>query len=166
MLTDRMTWCSVNDSLDPGQRRSVKRTGQSRCSGVLFEYFASSAGSEHHGIDGSGARIEKALRDLCKQNAEITISSVSRRAGVTRKSIYHRADLVSLIRAHRPLGAVTDDPPAPPVDAQTSIVAALRSRLAAKDAQIADLKASLRERDRTIAALHGELDKRIAASPG
>ena len=119
-----------------------------------------------HGIDGSGARIEKALRDLCKQNAEITISSVSRRAGVTRKSIYHRADLVSLIRAHRPLGAVTDDPPAPPVDAQTSIVAALRSRLAAKDAQIADLKASLRERDRTIAALHGELDKRIAASPG
>jgi hypothetical protein len=29
------------------------------------------------------ARIEKALRDLRKQNAEITISSVSRRAGVT-----------------------------------------------------------------------------------
>jgi hypothetical protein len=43
MLTDRMTWCSFNASLDPGQRRSVKRTGQSRCSGVLFEYFASSA---------------------------------------------------------------------------------------------------------------------------
>ena len=62
MLTDRMTWCSSNDSLDPGQRRSVKRTGQNRCSGVLFEYFASSAGSEHHGIDGSGAHLRPSMR--------------------------------------------------------------------------------------------------------
>ena len=51
-------------------------------------------------------RIEKALRDLRKQNADITISSVSRRAGVTRKSIYRREDLVALIRAHRPVVAV------------------------------------------------------------
>ena len=34
---------------------------------------------------------------------------------------------------------------------------------AAKDAQIADLKAALRERDRTISVLHGELDKLHAA---
>jgi hypothetical protein len=39
MLTDRMTWCSFNASLDPCQRRYVKRTGQSRCSGVLFEHL-------------------------------------------------------------------------------------------------------------------------------
>ena len=62
MLTDRMTWCFFNASLDPGQRRGVKRTGQSRCSGVLFEYFASSAGSEHHGIDGSGAHLRGSMR--------------------------------------------------------------------------------------------------------
>ena len=55
----------------------------------------------------------KALRDLRKQNADITISSVSRRAGVTRKSIYRREDLVALIRAHRPVAAVPDDPPPP-----------------------------------------------------
>ncbi len=110
-------------------------------------------------------RIEKALRDMRKQNAAITISSVSRRAGVTRKSIYRHDDLVARIRAHRPVEAVTDDPPES-VDSQTSIVAALRARLTAKDAQIAELKAAVRERDEIIAALHGELEKRIAAAPG
>ena len=54
-------------------------------------------------------RIEKALRELRKQNADITISSVSRRAGVTRKSIYRREDLVALIRAHRPVTTLPDD---------------------------------------------------------
>jgi capsule polysaccharide export protein KpsE/RkpR len=81
---------------------------------------------------------------------------------VTRKSIYRRDDPVALIRAHRPVTAVPDDPP-PPADRETSIVAALQARLTAKDTQIADLKAALRERDRTIAALHGELDKLHAA---
>jgi capsule polysaccharide export protein KpsE/RkpR len=104
------------------------------------------------------ACIEKALRELRKQNADITISSVSRRAGVTRKSD-RREDLVALIRAHRPVAAVPDDSPLP-ADTETSIVAALRARLTAKDTQIAQLKAALRERDRTIAALHGELEKR------
>ena len=70
---------------------------------------------------------------------------------------------MALIRAHRPVAAVTDDPAPPPPDTETSIVAALRARLTAKDAQIADLKAALRERDRTISVLHGELDKLHAA---
>jgi len=47
---------------------------------------------------------------------------------------------------------------------ETSIVAALRARLTAKHTQIAELNAALRERDHTIAALHGELEKRIAAA--
>lgn len=104
------------------------------------------------------ARIEKALRELRKHNADITISSVARRAGVTRKSIYQRHDLVALIHAHRPVAAVPDDKPPPP-DTESSIVAALRARLTAKDTQIAELRAALRQRDRTIAALHGQLDK-------
>ena len=103
------------------------------------------------------------LRDLRRQNATITISSVSRRAGVTRKSIYRRDDLVARIRAHRPVAAVTDDAAPPAADQETSIVAALRARLTAKDAQIADLKAALRDRDRTISVLHGELDTLHAA---
>ena len=107
-------------------------------------------------------RVEKALRDLRRQNGTITISSVSRRAGVTRKSIYRRDDLAR-IRAHRPVAAVTDDAAPPAADQETSIVAALRARLTAKDAQIADLKAALRDRDRTISVLHGELDTLHAA---
>jgi hypothetical protein len=68
---------------------------------------------------------------------------------------------VALIRAHRPVAALSDDPPPP--ETETSIVAALRAR-PAKDTQIAELNAALRERDHTIAALHGELEKRIAAA--
>ena len=109
------------------------------------------------------ARIEKALRDLRKQNADITISSVARRAGVTRMSIYRREDLLALIHAHRPVVAVPDDPPPP--GTETSIVAALRARLTAKDTPIAELRAALRERDRTIATLHGELEKRTELRP-
>src|SRR4026208_975525 len=59
------------------------------------------------------ARIEKALRDLRKQNADITISSVARRAGVTSKSIYPREDLLDLIHAPRP-AARPCCPPSPP----------------------------------------------------
>jgi hypothetical protein len=104
------------------------------------------------------ARIEKALRDMRRQKVDITISSVSRRAGVTRRSIYRHDDLVARIRAHRRITAA-DDPPPPAADQETSIVAALRARLTTKDAQIAELKAALRERDHTIPALHGQLDK-------
>jgi maltooligosyltrehalose synthase len=48
------------------------------------------------------ARIERALKDMRREHAEITISSVARRAKVTRKSIHRRNDLAALIRAHRP----------------------------------------------------------------
>jgi len=78
---------------------------------------------------------------------------------VTRKSIYRRDDLVARIPAHRSVTAVTDDPPTTPANQETGIVAAPRARLTAKDAQIAELKAAPRERDRTIATLHGHLDK-------
>jgi hypothetical protein len=67
---------------------------------------------------------------------------------------------VALIHAHRPLAAITDDIP-PTTGTDNSIVAALRARLTAKDAQIAELKAALRDRDHTIAALHGELDRHL-----
>jgi predicted nucleotidyltransferase len=64
---------------------------------------------------------------------------------------------VALIRAHRPIAAVTDYSPVSP-DTESSIIAALRARLTAKDHQIAQLRAALRERDHTIATLHGEAD--------
>lgn len=115
--------------------------------------------------DAATARIEKALKQMRRQNAEITISSVSRRSGVSRTAIHRRKELLTLIRAHRPLEAVdTETAPPAAADTETSIVAALRSRLIAKDAQIAELKAQLRQRDQTIAVLHGELEKLTATS--
>ena len=110
--------------------------------------------------DAVRTRIDKAIKALRRERAAITISSVARRAGVTRKSIYARAELVALIHAHRPLAAITDDIP-PTTGTDNSIVTALRARLTAKDAQIAELKAALRDRDHTIAALHGELDRHL-----
>lgn len=116
--------------------------------------------------DAATDRIHNALKQMRRQNAEITISSVSRRSGVSRTAIHRRKELLALIRAHRPLEAVdVDTSPPPAANTETSIVAALRSRLIAKDKQIAELKATLRQRDHTIAALHGELDNLIATSP-
>ncbi len=111
--------------------------------------------------DATTARIEKALKQMRRQNAEITISSVSRRSGVSRTAIHRRKELLALIRAHRPLEAVHDDTTPPPTT-ENSIVAALRSRLIAKDTQIAELKTQLRQRDQTIAVLHGELERLTA----
>lgn len=111
--------------------------------------------------DAATARIEKALKQMRRQNAEITISSVSRRSGVSRTAIHRRKELLALIRAHRPLEAVRDDT-TPPPPTENSIVAALRSRLIAKDTQIAELKTQLRQRDQTIAVLHGELERLTA----
>ncbi|EUA41890.1 putative transposase [Mycobacterium avium subsp. avium 2285 (R)] len=59
---------------------------------------------------------------------------------------------------------VPDEPAPAAAGPESSIVAALRLRLTAKDAQIAELKAALRERDQTIAVLHGEIDKLHAGS--
>lgn len=109
--------------------------------------------------DAVDTRIEKAIKALRREGADITISSVARRAGVTRKSIHRRPSLLALIRAQRPLAAVIDDIASPATPSDTSIVAALRGRLIAKDTQIAELRAALRERDHTIAVLHGQIDR-------
>lgn len=114
--------------------------------------------------DAATARIEKALKQMRRQNAEITVSSVSRRSGVSRTAIHRRKELLALIRAHQPVAAVDEDATPSPADTENSIVAALRSRLITKDTQIAELKAQLRQRDQTIAVLHGELEKLIATS--
>ncbi|QZH61399.1 transposase [Mycolicibacterium farcinogenes] len=114
--------------------------------------------------DAVSARIEKALKAMRREKATITISSVARRAKVTRPSIHRRPELLAKIKAHQPL-AVVDTAPDPPAatDGDSSILAALRLKLTAKESQVAELKAALRERDRTIATLHGEIDRLTAA---
>ncbi|BBX31143.1 transposase [Mycolicibacterium mageritense DSM 44476 = CIP 104973] len=110
--------------------------------------------------DAVTARIEKTLKAMRREKAAITVSSVARRAKVTRPSIHRRPELLAMIKAHERLSAVdTDTPPTAAASGESGLVAALRSRLITKEEQIAELRSALRERDRTIATLHGEIDR-------
>lgn len=99
--------------------------------------------------------IEKAIAYLRKTNADINFSTVSRRAKVSRKTIYKHDDLVTVIEQYR--DRPTDREPAS-TSRETSIDAALRHRLAAKDKEIAALKATVAEQQSTIELLYGQLD--------
>lgn len=99
--------------------------------------------------------IERAIKHLRKVNAPINISTVAARAGVQRKTVYKHADLVAVIDQYRRHPTVTDSTPA---GRDTSIVAALRCRLAAKDDEITRLRTQVREHESTIALLYGQLD--------
>ncbi|GAA2410810.1 DUF6262 family protein [Mycolicibacterium llatzerense] len=105
-------------------------------------------------------RIERAFKKMRKQGKPITLSGLAREAHVSRSVIHRRPKIREQIRAYQPLTTVPDEPPPPATDTESSIVAALRTRLKAKDAQIAELKSQLRERDTIIATLHGELAHR------
>ncbi|GAB4685940.1 hypothetical protein MOKP106_40320 [Mycobacterium avium subsp. hominissuis] len=110
--------------------------------------------------DDVDARIDQALKTMRKQGLEITISSLARHAGVSRSVIHRRTELRKQIHTLPPLAAVPDPAPPPATDSESSIIAALRTRLKARDTQITELKAQLRERDHIIATLHGELARK------
>lgn len=109
------------------------------------------------------ARIAKALKKMRKRGAEITVSGLAREADVSRSVIHRRPEIRELIRTYQPLTTVPDEPPPPATGTESAIIAALRTRLKAKDAQIGELKSQLRERDTIIATLHGELARRPPA---
>ncbi|MEO6703795.1 MAG: hypothetical protein ABI140_03275 [Jatrophihabitantaceae bacterium] len=113
------------------------------------------------------ARIEKALRALRKEQQPININAVARRAGVTRKTIYHHTDLAERIRAlatGRPAPAVTPVP-----EGQGSVIAALRRQLREQQTrhteQVRQLKAELKQREQALAAAHGEIQRLTASRP-
>ncbi|WP_396908204.1 DUF6262 family protein [Mycolicibacterium sp.] len=99
--------------------------------------------------------IEKAIAYLRKTNADINFSTVSRRAKVSRKTIYKHDDLVGVIKQHRDRPSAGEPTS---TGRETSIDAALRRRLAAKDKEIAALKATVADQQSTIELLYGQLD--------
>lgn len=110
-------------------------------------------------------RIEQAIKRLRRRGGAVSISALAREAGVSRSVIHRRTDLREQIKALQPLEAVLDEPLPPATgDTESSIVSALRTRLKTKEAQLAELKALLRERDTVIATLHGELARRPPAN--
>lgn len=99
--------------------------------------------------------IEQAIKHLRKVNAPINVSTVAARAGVQRKTVYKHDDLVAVIDAYRHQPTSTENVA---ITRETSIVAALRAQLAAKDTEIRTLRTKLTEREATIALLYGQLD--------
>lgn len=72
---------------------------------------------------------------------------------MSRSVIHRRKQLRKQIRSYQPLSTLSGDAPLLDPTCESSIVAALRSRLKQQEAQIAELKAQLRERDHIIATL-------------
>ena len=101
--------------------------------------------------------IEKAIRHLRKTNAEINVSTVARRAGVQRKTVYKYPELIAVIDQYRHQSNADPTDPAP-ASRESSIVAALRARLAAKDEEIKQLRATVAQQKGTIELLYGQLD--------
>lgn len=101
--------------------------------------------------------IEKAIRHLRKTNSTINVSTVAQRAGVQRKTVHKHPDLIAVIDQYRKQPAPTE----PPTNGrETTIVTALRRRLAAKDKQIKQLQATVAQQKTTIELLYGQLDSR------
>lgn len=118
------------------------------------------AASARKRSDDVDIRIAQALKKMRKQGLDINVSSLARHAGVSRSVIHRRTALRKQIGTFPPLTAAPDPPPPPPTDSENGVIAALRVRLKARDAQITELKAQLREREHVIATLHGELARR------
>ncbi|MCX8563574.1 transposase [Mycolicibacterium mucogenicum] len=108
--------------------------------------------------------IEKAINYLRKTKATINVSTVARRAKVQRKTVLKHDDLMATINQYRnQTPDRTDHPPAP--GRESSIVAALRRKIASQDAEIGELKTTVAQQQATIELLYGQLEDRRYGNP-
>lgn len=101
--------------------------------------------------------IDKALRDLRKANAPITVAAVAARAGVSRKTIYKHKDVIATIDQYRvthSTNSVADH-----TNREPAIVAALRRKIAACEVENKQLRSVIADQKQTIEMLYGELDR-------
>ena len=105
--------------------------------------------------------IDKALRDLRKANAAITVAAVAARSGVSRKTIYKHRDVIATIdqyRQHPPEAPHTESGEVGVVGALRRTLAAREKSLAEKNQRIRELQQQVSEQADTIAMLYGRLD--------
>lgn len=100
--------------------------------------------------------IQKAIRALRKANADINVSTVARHAGVQRKTVHKHPDLIAVIDQHRRRPAITDD--GETASRESTIVTALRRRIASQDNEIRELRVTLEQQKNTIELLYGQLE--------
>lgn len=101
--------------------------------------------------------IDKALRDLRKSNAPITVAAVAARSGVSRKTIYKHKDVVATIDQYRVTHRTNSV--ADPSSRDPAIVAALRRKIAACEAENKQLRSVIADQKQTIELLYGQLDR-------
>ena len=102
-------------------------------------------------------RRYRALRDLRKANAPITVAAVAARAGVSRKTIYKHTDVIATIDQYR--GARAPNSAAETTSREAAIVAALRRKIAACEVENKQLRSVIADQKQTIEMLYGELDR-------
>lgn len=100
--------------------------------------------------------IEKAIRHLRKTNAIINVSTVARQADVQRKTVHKHPDLIAIIDQYRRQPRRDDDPA--PTGRESSIVAALRRRVATQEEELRKLRTLVAEQKKTIELLYGQIE--------
>ncbi len=101
--------------------------------------------------------IEKAINHLRKTKATINVSTVARRAGVTRKTVLKHDDLMAIINQYRGHAADRSEPTQAP-GRENAITAALRRKIATQAAEITELKTAVTQQQTTIELLYGQLE--------
>lgn len=101
--------------------------------------------------------MKKALRQLRKPGATINVAVVAAKAGVSRNTIYKHRDLLATIDQYRQHPVISD--PDTPAGRESTIVSALRRKLAERDSNIRELKKQLADQQNTIELLYGRIDE-------
>ncbi len=103
--------------------------------------------------------IEKAINHLRKTKATINVSTVARRAKVTRKTVLKHDDLMAIINQYRTHTLITSTQAAS-TSRESSIMIALRRKIATQTAEIDELKTTVNQQQATIELLYGQLEDR------
>lgn len=115
----------------------------------------------------SQSRIEKALKDLRRTGADISVAAVARQAGLARATVYRHKNLLEKVHRQRRTTTAADTPAGgatvrsnqqASADPDAGVVAGLHLRVRQKDAKIAELNRRIKQLEETIARLHGEID--------
>ncbi|MDO3013289.1 transposase [Mycobacteroides abscessus subsp. abscessus] len=108
--------------------------------------------------------IEKAINYLRKTKATINVSTVARRAKVQRKTVLKHDDLMVIINQYRNRPPASCDHP-PATSRESSIMTALRRKIATQETEISELKTTVAQQQATIELLYGQLEDRRYGNP-
>jgi hypothetical protein len=102
--------------------------------------------------------IEQAINHLRKVKATINVSTVARRAKVQRKTVLKHDDLMAIINQYRNHTPTSNQGTS--TNRESSIMTALRRKIATQAAEINELRTAVNQQQATIELLYGQLEDR------